>query len=99
METTSPPILPSDVDAASRQKYNVAKEIWSKRDDRVASYNISSVDPSLRARLCKFEPAAAMWKHLTEKFVQANGAQEYQLIAQTQSASQGEKSIHDFIFR
>jgi len=40
-----------------------------------------------------------MWKHLTEKFVQANGAQEYQLIAQTQSASQGEKSIHDFIFR
>jgi len=90
--TTQPLILPSDVDAATRQKYDVAKETWSKREDRDVSYIISSVDPSLRARLC-------MWKPLIEKFVQANGAREYQLIPQAQSASQGEKFIHDFYFQ
>jgi len=93
--TTTPPILPSDADAATRQKNDVAKETWSKRDDRVA-YIISSVDPYLRSHLYKFESVAATWKHLTENFVQANRAREYQLIVQAQSASQGKKSIHDF---
>ena len=56
----SPPILPSDADATTRQKYDIAKETLSKRDDHDAYYIISLVDPSLHAHLCKFESAAVM---------------------------------------
>ncbi|KAK1311996.1 hypothetical protein QJS10_CPA07g01230 [Acorus calamus] len=65
---------------------------WRTRDRRVRSYLINSVDRSIRADLTGFTSSAALWTHLCDRFVEKSGSREYQLLIETQTATQGDLS-------
>ncbi|XP_038681344.1 uncharacterized protein LOC119982179 isoform X2 [Tripterygium wilfordii] len=68
---------------------------WSLRTNRVSSYLIESLDPTLRPDLVT-RSAHVVWRSLTARFVERSGARQYSLLTQAAAAHQDDRSIQQF---